>query len=121
MDFGRQKNNNQSPLFLVPGNHDVSNAIGFYEKMSPAKDATSMAEIFNRTMNLSVLRTKGTYSYDKEKVFYKGLKSASDPGKLSFQVTSINEEAKTMTVREYLWNTKTWGETATVSLTPRSK
>jgi hypothetical protein len=43
-----------------------------------------------------------------------------DPSKLSFQVISIDSAAKNMTVREYLWNTKTWGVSKTVSLTPRS-
>jgi hypothetical protein len=43
-----------------------------------------------------------------------------DPTKLSFQVISIDTDAKKMTVREYLWNTKAWGTFTTVSLTPRS-
>lgn len=43
-----------------------------------------------------------------------------DPGKLSFQVISIDKDAKSMTVREYLWNTKSWGASTTVPLTPRS-
>lgn len=43
-----------------------------------------------------------------------------DPSKLSFQVISIDSDAKKMTVREYLWNTKTWGASATVSLAPRA-
>jgi hypothetical protein len=43
-----------------------------------------------------------------------------DPSKLSFQVISIDSDAKTMTVREYLWNTKTWGTSKTISLAPRT-
>ena len=43
-----------------------------------------------------------------------------DPSKLSFQVISIDSDAKKMTVREYLWNTKTWGTSTTVSLAPRT-
>jgi predicted MPP superfamily phosphohydrolase len=43
-----------------------------------------------------------------------------DPAKLSFQVVSIDSSAKNMTVREYLWNTKTWGASKTVSLAPRA-
>jgi hypothetical protein len=43
-----------------------------------------------------------------------------DPSKLSFQVISIDSGAKNMTVREYLWNTKTWGASTTVSLAPRT-
>ena len=48
----------------------------------------------------------------------KGNVSVGDPGKLSFQVVSI--DAKSLTVREYLWNTKTWGASKTISLTPRT-
>jgi hypothetical protein len=43
-----------------------------------------------------------------------------DPSKLSFQVISIDSDAKKMTVREYLWNAKAWGASITVSLAPRS-
>jgi hypothetical protein len=50
----------------------------------------------------------------------KGEPSATDPSKLSFQVISIDPAATNMTVREYLWNTKTWGASTTVSLAPRS-
>jgi hypothetical protein len=42
-----------------------------------------------------------------------------DPSKLSFQVISIDPNASRMTVREYLWNTKAWGASITVPLTPR--
>lgn len=50
----------------------------------------------------------------------KGNYSSVDPSQLSFQVISIDPTATEMTVREYLWNTKTWGASTTVSLTPRS-
>jgi alkaline phosphatase len=258
----KDKNNSTAPVYLVPGNHDVSNAIGYYKTMSPLKDATSITEIFNRMMNPTTVRTQDTYNYATDKVFYskdmggvhfmfinmwpdsaarawmeadlakvsawtpvvifthdeppseskhftnpngnntinstdkfenllvdlfadattindaagnpvptlyeqreleaflkahknivayfhgndnyhqaytyqgpdsgislsafradspmKGTYSGPDPNKLSFQVVTIDGGAKNMTVREYLWNTKTWGTTATVSLAPRS-
>src|SRR6266481_3081572 len=50
-----------APLLLVPGNHDVSDAIGSPSKMLPETDATSMAEIFNRMTHPAVPRTKATY------------------------------------------------------------
>jgi hypothetical protein len=50
----------------------------------------------------------------------KGSVSGTDPSKLSYQVISIDKDAAHMTVREYLWNTKTWGVSTTVSLAPRS-
>jgi predicted MPP superfamily phosphohydrolase len=37
--------NRPTPFLLVPGNHDVSDAIGFYRTMAPPTDATSMAGI----------------------------------------------------------------------------
>ncbi|MBJ6724539.1 metallophosphoesterase [Geomesophilobacter sediminis] len=43
----KDRNNVKAPLFLVPGNHDVSNAIGYYKAMSPAFDATSYVNIYN--------------------------------------------------------------------------
>jgi 3',5'-cyclic AMP phosphodiesterase CpdA len=257
------KNGNRAPLFLIPGNHDVSNAIGFYKTLSPLKDATSSVQIFNRMMNPAVLRTKETYDYATDRVFYskeiggvhfifisiwpdsvarawmetdlakvaaatpvvifthdeppseskhftnpngandinskdkvenllvdkfadamtindasgnpvptvieqralitflkahkhivayfhgndhingaftytgpdndislnvfsvdspmKGTVSMGDPAKLTFKVVSIDPDAKNMTVRDYQWNTKTWGASTSVSLAPRSK
>ncbi len=50
----------------------------------------------------------------------KGNFSVADPTKLSFQVVSIDNAAKSMTVREYRWTTKSWGNTITVSLAPRA-
>jgi hypothetical protein len=50
----------------------------------------------------------------------KGNVSASDPTKQSFQVITIDAGAKSMTVREYLWFTKTWGVSKTISLAPRA-
>jgi hypothetical protein len=259
----KDKNNNKTPLYIVPGNHDVTNAIGFYKAMNPPKDATSMAQIFNCMMQPAVLRTKETYNYSTDKVFYskdvggvhfifismwpdsiarawietdlakvpattpvmifthdeptseskhfinpngskdinskdkfenqladtfadgttiedasgnpvptvieqralvaflkthknivayfhgndhingaftytgpdndislnvfsvdspmKGTVSGKDPSKLTFKVVSIDPEAKYMTVRDYLWNTKTWGTSTNVSLTPQSE
>ena len=59
-----------TPLLLVPGNHDVSNAIGSPNKMVPETDATSMAEIFNRMMHPVVPRTKDTYRYATDKIYF---------------------------------------------------
>jgi hypothetical protein len=259
----KDRNNNKTALYLVPGNHDVTNAIGFYKTMKPPRDATSMAQIFNRMMHPAALRTKETYNYATDKVFYskdiggvhfifismwpdsaarawmetdlakvaaatpvmifthdeptseskhftnpngtrdingkdkfenqladtfvdgttindasgnpvptvveqralvsflkghknivayfhgndhingaftytgpdndiglnvfsvdspmKGTFSVDDPSRLMFKVVFIDPEAKNMTVRDYLWNTRMWGATTNVSLTPRSK
>jgi hypothetical protein len=36
-----------SSLYLVPGNHDMSNAIGFHRPMEPKKDPATMLGIYN--------------------------------------------------------------------------
>jgi hypothetical protein len=41
-------------LFVVPGNHDFSNAIGFPKPLTPAHDATSLAGIYNLMMGREV-------------------------------------------------------------------
>ena len=66
----KNKSGNKSDLYLVPGNHDVSNAIGYYKTMSPLTDATSMMQIYNTMMSPVTLRTAATYSYSTDKVYY---------------------------------------------------
>jgi hypothetical protein len=51
----------------------------------------------------------------------KGNFSATDSTKLSYSVISIDDAARNMTVREYLWQQKKWGTSATISLSPRSR
>ena len=48
----------------------------------------------------------------------KGRYSESDETRLSYHLASIDTRTMTMTVRERLWNTAGWGDSATVSLTP---
>jgi hypothetical protein len=48
----------------------------------------------------------------------KGKYSESDETKLSFQVADIDTRSMTMTVRERLWNTASWGASTTVSIAP---
>jgi hypothetical protein len=55
-------------IFIVPGNHDASNATGFYKPMTPAIDKTSMIEIYTRMMAPSTPKTAATYDYDRDKV-----------------------------------------------------
>jgi len=40
-------NGTKSDLLVVPGNHDMSNAIGFHRPMEPKKDPASMLGIYN--------------------------------------------------------------------------
>ena len=51
----------------------------------------------------------------------KGNLSSNNEAKVSFQVVTMDTKIKTMTVREYLWNSPTpWGTSTTVSLMPRT-
>jgi hypothetical protein len=59
-----------TPLLLVPGNHDVSNAIGAPTKLVPATDATSMTEIYNRMMHPAVPLTPTSYVYPQDHITY---------------------------------------------------
>ena len=59
-----------SKVYLLPGNHDVTNAVGFYKPMTLQHDATSMAEIYNRMLKPAVPKTRETYNYAIDKVNY---------------------------------------------------
>lgn len=55
-------------LLIVPGNHDVSNAIGFSKPMQPLADAASMVGIYNLMMHPSNPKTNGNYNYATDKI-----------------------------------------------------
>ncbi len=63
-------NNNNTSLCVVPGNHDVSNAIGYYKAMLPPVDAQSMIGMYNLMLNPAVPKTLATYNYTTDKVHY---------------------------------------------------
>jgi hypothetical protein len=58
----------KAPLYVVPGNHDASNAVGYYKTLMPPTDATSMAEIFNLMMSPSTLLTAASFDYSRDKI-----------------------------------------------------
>ena len=58
----------RSPVFVVPGNHDVSNAIGFHRPMVPAVDPSSLIGIYNLMMRPSVPLTSSTFTYPRDRV-----------------------------------------------------
>jgi hypothetical protein len=60
----------KAPLYLVPGNHEVSNAIGFYKPMRPPIDKTALVEIYNRMMQPARPKTPATYDYGRDRVLY---------------------------------------------------
>ena len=54
-----------APLFVVPGNHDASNAVGHF-KLAQAADPTSMVEMYNRMMRPAIPLTTSTYRYTRD-------------------------------------------------------
>ena len=59
-----------TPILLGPGNHDVSNAIGYWRPVRPARDASSMAGIYNRMLRPAEPLTAATYDYTTDKIHY---------------------------------------------------
>lgn len=67
---GSTFNDTKPTLLLVPGNHDISNAIGFTKKMVPATDPTVMVEVYNRMMSPQTPLTNSAFELDKDKINY---------------------------------------------------
>jgi hypothetical protein len=59
-----------TPLLLVPGNHDVSNAVGSPGGLLPETDATALAEIYNRMLHPATPRTKDTFRFASDKIYF---------------------------------------------------
>jgi predicted MPP superfamily phosphohydrolase len=66
----RDRRNQPAAFLLVPGNHDLSDAIGFYRKMDPPADATSMAGIYNLMLHPAIPLTSATFHFPRDKVNY---------------------------------------------------
>jgi len=66
----KNKLNQNTPVLLAPGNHDVSDAIGFYRAMNPLKDNTSMFNIYNYVFNPTTPKNASTYNYTTDKINY---------------------------------------------------
>lgn len=57
-----------APVFVVPGNHDVSNAVGFHKPMVPTVDGSSLAGIYNLMMKPAIPLTPTTLIYPRDRV-----------------------------------------------------
>ena len=57
-------------FIIVPGNHDISNAIGFWKPMQPKTDPSSMVAIYNMMVKPATPKTNATYNYSTDKVNY---------------------------------------------------
>jgi predicted MPP superfamily phosphohydrolase len=67
------------PVYVVPGNHDLSNAVGFYKPMRPLTDNTMLVGIYNLMMKPAIGKTNATYEYPRDRVL-----TSRDVGGLHF-------------------------------------
>jgi hypothetical protein len=63
-------NGQPAKLLVAPGNHDISNAIGFAKPMKPLTDPTPMIEIYNLMLKPKISLTNATYNYAADKINY---------------------------------------------------
>jgi len=66
----KNRNGKQAKLLLIPGNHDITNAIGFTKPLTPLTDPTSMVKIYNLMLKPEKPLTNESYNYHTEKVNY---------------------------------------------------
>jgi len=59
----------KAAVLVVPGNHDASDAVGFWKPMTPRIDSSSMIGIFNLMMRPAAPRTESTFRYESDRVF----------------------------------------------------
>src|SRR5262249_41171064 len=57
-----------SALFVVPGNHESSDAVGFYKPMDPPTDPSAPIAAYNLMMRPAVPLTAATYNYDRDRI-----------------------------------------------------
>ncbi|MES2376512.1 MAG: hypothetical protein V4553_08030 [Bacteroidota bacterium] len=57
-------------VLLAPGNHDISNAIGYAKPMMPLNDPTTMVSIYNLMLHPKKAMTNEAYNYATDKVNY---------------------------------------------------
>jgi hypothetical protein len=74
----------KSALYVVPGNHEASNAVGFYKPMTPLIDKSAMAEIYNLMMRPKIPRTPDSFNYLHDKVL-----RSMDTGGIHFAFVTI--------------------------------
>ncbi|MDO3626875.1 metallophosphoesterase [Mucilaginibacter sp. BT774] len=63
-------NGKPAKLLLAPGNHDISNAIGFPKPLKPLTDPTAMVKIYNLMQKPGKSLTNANYDFHTEKVNY---------------------------------------------------
>jgi len=66
----KNRDGKQAKLLLIPGNHDITNAIGFTKPLTPLTDPTSMVKIYNLMLKPEKPLTNESYNYHTKKVNY---------------------------------------------------
>ena len=66
----KNRSNQNAQFLLAPGNHDVSNAIGYYKTLNPLTDKTSIVNIYNQMMKPTTPKTTSDYNYTTDKINY---------------------------------------------------
>ena len=61
----KNRSNQKTNFLLLPGNHDVSNTIGYYKAMTPAFDSTAYFNIYNLMMSAPVVSKSFDYKVNK--------------------------------------------------------
>lgn len=73
-----------TPLFVVPGNHEGSSAVGFHKPMTPVTDRTPLVDIFNRMMAPETAMVSEAFDYRRDRVLH-----AADIGGLHLEFQHI--------------------------------
>jgi predicted MPP superfamily phosphohydrolase len=63
-------NGKPAKVLVVPGNHDISNAIGYGKPMMPLTDPTAMVKIYNLMLKPQTPLTNESYNYAVNKINY---------------------------------------------------
>jgi alkaline phosphatase len=64
------KSGSKAALYLTPGNHDVSNAIGYTKTLLPATDDAVMFNMYNMFMKPATPMVAGGYNYANNRIVY---------------------------------------------------
>ena len=75
---------NRAGFLLVAGNHDVSNAIGYYKQQQPPTDPASLVGIYNTMLHPAVPKTSAGFHYPADKINY-----SKDIGGIHFLFVNI--------------------------------
>jgi len=66
----RNRHGRPIDLLLLPGNHDLSDAIGYYKQLEPHTDPTSMVGIYNQMLHPATKKTTASWHYPADKISY---------------------------------------------------